>query len=272
MSSANNTVAGMATSVIGDSKESSEQSPLPGISAYSNGVRIDRIDDYYLVPKVSGALSVKTAQPESKAVGLKSNMNHSIAFKSARSVAIKLAVVGQASSVGGASQAPVVSLDPSTSSQWAMPAALFDEYKVTSARVKWYVAYGAPSSPVDAFVVLCTDLTTSAALTSVAEGVSFAQNQVINVGNNVSPLSQNAGGFMTYMPQLPKGPLASSASGTSPNVDPSFASSGIWTYTGVTTKPAFGVLKWFIPSFGGSVITILNYIIEYNVTFRSRAA
>jgi hypothetical protein len=214
----------------------------------------------------------RTLPPDLHAM-LAKGMRGGVRGAATRPIAIRMANFTQFASTGGSAQAPVFYLDPSVGNQWSSFSGVFDEYRLRSAKVTWYVAYGAPgSAAVDSFVILVFDLTNASVLTGLAQAASFAEKQILNVGNFTSPSSETANGNMVFHPKLPSGVLVSQSSGTTPHITPLTASKDVWYPCTDTLYPSYGYLKWYVPSFGGTIITIVNLIVEFDVEFRFRAA
>jgi hypothetical protein len=181
----------------------------------------------------------------------------------------RLVFTGGNSSAANTALATVVSMLPSSSSEFAGFATLYEECKVTGGRVLFNLTATNVSTAVPTLGVISYDPTVATALASVADGAEDAQHRVFATppqdglaSLQMTPKAVEALGLMSFAWHVPKGASARTTSSTA-------VFSGEWSST-ADASDLYGYIKVYIPAQGASASSTWNYVVYLDVEFRSR--
>lgn len=180
---------------------------------------------------------------------------------------ITLTTVSTAASGAATAQAPVVSVCPGNSAEFASLAILFDEVICDSCDLVWDLAVSNSNSN-DIHAAVAYDPINSGAYTSVVTVIEASQYQgpvhVCNSSRNMQPLNGTPTGMWHKKFIMPKGPEVR---------DPATASvlgTGQWTSTGVSTT-IYGAFKWYVEAASAGLTTTVTAFLRMHCRFRSRS-
>jgi hypothetical protein len=181
----------------------------------------------------------------------------------------RLVFTGGNTSSANTALATVVSMLPSSSSEFASFATIYEECKVTGGRVLFNLTVNNVSTAVPTLGVISYDPTVATALASVADGAEDAQHRVFATppqdgaaGLQMTPKAVEALGLMPFAWHVPKGASARTTASTA-------VFSGEWSST-ADASDLYGYIKIYIPAQGASASSTWNYIVYMDVEFRSR--
>ena len=176
-------------------------------------------------------------------------------------------VVGAA----GAALVSTVNMQPSLFSDWAAEIQLYDEVKVVSGEVFWYVVQTPGAAAANrVFVAQCYDPIDGTALTSVQSAIQYSQHC-----GPVQLSGTNAGGL--YAAAFPSQVTKTGANHWKFNTLKQTArnatgvtvmSGGDWSST-VDAADIYGFIKTYVPAPGGTVVNELCQLFVLNCLFRS---
>jgi hypothetical protein len=222
-------------------KDTKSAAEVPGVDAKSNSVLPDTPPKRVLIHLMSGNSKGGRMSP----------------------MKIRLALMGNSAGSAATPLTFAAGVQPSASSEWSSAIALFNEFRVTGCRVKWftYNTIGTSVNPVFCGVVY--DPQNSSALPSFTALYEYGQYHDYVCGTNVFPLAETGKGMYEFAPKLPRGPLSSNLSSSV------VISKDEWTPTSASGSVC-GYFKWYVPSFGTGVSAGVSWIMLVDVEFRYR--
>jgi hypothetical protein len=159
-----------------------------------------------------------------------------------------------------AAQTPVLACSPSASPDWAAWASLYDECRVTHAKVRYHVSTSAGTGTLGSDLVAAFDPIEGSALASISNGCVYERHTLTRVGGSTTTNApfDNSKSFWTL-----QSPVRSDGAR---NVTSTAIASG-WMST---TDPTdiFGYMKWYIAAATGT--TTVDGYCTLRVDFRSR--
>jgi len=227
-----------------------ERSVVPSSGAAARGSDPKKEDgDEKFVVVQAGALEAPKSALASMGVSL-------------RETKTRLAIYGTSTSTANTANTTVIPVEPANSSEFSALSGLFAECKVHGGRLHYTVS--ASAGNVAQFSVFAFDPMNSTALSGVANGVEYSQFDLRGLNPDTalaSPTPVAQKGYYTFHFKVLKGSARSSSAATV------FQSE--WSAT-TDASDTYGFLKPYVPALGAGVTTTIVYVLELDISFRSR--